>query len=262
MSFRYSTYTKEREGTNLTDLANFLLQSRSGHCEYFATATVLLLRKAGIPARYAVGYSVHEGRHKKYVVRQRDGHAWCLVHYNGRWHDFDTTPPSWQALESQRASLWQPFSDFFSWLWFEFSKWRWGQTGIRKYVFWVLIPLLVIVLLRLLIQKQWVRSRKKAGHTPPGWPGMDSEFFLVLEHLEKAGLNRKTGEPVLSFLNRIEPSLPGTLESPLPFARDHYRLRFDPVGLSATERTALRNQVLAWVAQAKAALRTNTNTRG
>jgi transglutaminase-like putative cysteine protease len=46
--------------TNETPLARFLLRTRSGHCEYFATATVLLLRQLGIPARYAVGYAVHE----------------------------------------------------------------------------------------------------------------------------------------------------------------------------------------------------------
>ncbi|MBT8330725.1 MAG: transglutaminase-like domain-containing protein, partial [Deltaproteobacteria bacterium] len=40
------------------NIENFLTRSRSGHCEYFATATVLLLRQAGIPARYARGYSV------------------------------------------------------------------------------------------------------------------------------------------------------------------------------------------------------------
>ena len=65
--------------TNETALSRFLLQSRSGHCEYFATATVLLLRELGIPARYAVGYAVHEPSGHGYVVRERDAHAWCLV---------------------------------------------------------------------------------------------------------------------------------------------------------------------------------------
>src|SRR5208282_1491794 len=54
--------------TNETALTRFLLHSRSGHCEYFATATVLLLRELGIPARYAVGYAVHETSRHGYVV--------------------------------------------------------------------------------------------------------------------------------------------------------------------------------------------------
>jgi len=65
--------------TNETALGRFLLKDRSGHCEYFATATVLLLRELKIPARYAVGYAVHEHSGNGYVVRQRDAHAWCLV---------------------------------------------------------------------------------------------------------------------------------------------------------------------------------------
>ncbi len=79
--FQYSLWqgTDKRARTNETVLGRFLLNSRSGHCEYFATATVLLLRQLGIPARYAVGYAVHETARRGYVVRERDAHAWCLV---------------------------------------------------------------------------------------------------------------------------------------------------------------------------------------
>ncbi len=39
-----------------------------------------MLRRLGVPARYAVGYYVHEGNGENhYVVRERDAHAWCLV---------------------------------------------------------------------------------------------------------------------------------------------------------------------------------------
>ena len=38
-------------------MTRFLCEHRTGHCEYFATATTLLLRAAKIPARYAVGYA-------------------------------------------------------------------------------------------------------------------------------------------------------------------------------------------------------------
>ncbi|HEU0039701.1 MAG TPA: transglutaminase-like domain-containing protein, partial [Verrucomicrobiae bacterium] len=77
--FTYSTWQgrPRGRGTGETPLSRFLQQTRSGHCEYFATATVLLLRRLEIPARYAVGYFVHEASGRKYVVRQRDAHAWC-----------------------------------------------------------------------------------------------------------------------------------------------------------------------------------------
>ena len=61
-NFRYRTWQGfgSGYGTNETPLSRFLLRTHAGHCEYFATATVLLLRQLGIPARYAVGYAVHE----------------------------------------------------------------------------------------------------------------------------------------------------------------------------------------------------------
>ncbi len=103
--FHYSTWQglDKLKSRTKTPLTRFLLHTRSGHCEYFATATVFLLRQLGIPARYAVGYAVHEGSGGKYVVRQRDAHAWCLV-WNPdtrTWQDFDTTPASWVAGRGQ-----------------------------------------------------------------------------------------------------------------------------------------------------------------
>ena len=68
-------------------LKRFLEISRSGHCEYFATATVLALRAVGIPARYATGYAVQEWGEleKAYVVRRRHAHAWALAYVDGAW---------------------------------------------------------------------------------------------------------------------------------------------------------------------------------
>src|SRR5262249_15769964 len=96
---------------NETPLSRFLLRTPSGHCEYFATAGVLLLRRIGIPARYAVGYAVHEGSGSKFVVRQRDAHAWCLVwnDHSRTWQDFDFTPGSWIEAEAIRSSRFQWF---------------------------------------------------------------------------------------------------------------------------------------------------------
>ena len=75
--FRYSTYADRPLGR--TPLEDFLLRRRSGHCEYFATGTVLLLRAAGVPARYATGYSVQEWSRleQRYVVRARHAHSWA-----------------------------------------------------------------------------------------------------------------------------------------------------------------------------------------
>lgn len=72
----------------------FLFTARQGHCEFFASAMVLLLRVDGIPARlqtgFAGGQSLGAG---EYLLRDANAHAWVLAHIDGRWHIFDPTPP-------------------------------------------------------------------------------------------------------------------------------------------------------------------------
>ncbi|HVR36776.1 MAG TPA: transglutaminase domain-containing protein, partial [Methylomirabilota bacterium] len=117
--FRYTTFLslpRELSFDTVSPLSRFLLELREGHCEYFASATVLLLREAGIPARYVTGYAVREfsPREQRYVVRMRDAHAWTIYYADGRWHELDTTPGSWQEAESARAAWWEPVSDYLS----------------------------------------------------------------------------------------------------------------------------------------------------
>ncbi len=130
--FRYSL--AQADDQDPLPLSKFLLTTRAGHCEYFATATVLLLRAAGIPARYAVGYSVQEysDLEKMFIVRSRHAHAWCLVYVNGAWRDFDTTPPSWADIENTQAPIFTYVHDLWQRAVFLFSQWRRG-LGITRF---------------------------------------------------------------------------------------------------------------------------------
>lgn len=232
--------------TNETPLTRFLLASRRGHCEYFATATVLLLRELKIPARYAVGYYVHERSGGGYVVRERDAHAWCLV-WNRRthtWEDFDTTPASWVAAEDQRTSAWQWLSDAGSWIGFQIAKVRWGRADLRYYILWSLVPVLVLLLYQILFR----RGRRLPGKPPEPakdeilfQPGLDSEFYRLERRLAARGVPRQPGEPLSAWLVRAtdEPALKELRPPLLELLRLHYRLRFDPRGLSREERGQL-----------------------
>lgn len=76
-------------------LAEFLFDKKKGYCEYFASATTLLLRLSGVPARYVTGYAVRSfhrsGDH--YVIRDSDAHAWTEAYIEGRgWVEADATP--------------------------------------------------------------------------------------------------------------------------------------------------------------------------
>lgn len=72
----------------------FLFSSREGHCEFFASSMVLLLRCAGIPARLQAGYAGGEPDGEGgFVVRESDAHAWVVAWVGDRWQVFDPTPP-------------------------------------------------------------------------------------------------------------------------------------------------------------------------
>lgn len=78
-------------------IEEFLFRSRSGHCEYFATSMVLLLRSQAIPSRLVTGFLGAETNLLQgyYVVRQENAHAWVEAYLadEGRWETFDPTPP-------------------------------------------------------------------------------------------------------------------------------------------------------------------------
>ena len=261
--FKYSLWqdipTARR--TNETALGRFLLRTHSGHCEYFATATVLLLRDLHIPARYAVGYMVHEGAGSKYVVRLRDAHAWTLVWNRkaGAWQNFDTTPASWMAEEEKRASPLQFVSDLWSWLKFQYARFRSGHSQLRQYILLALVPVLALLLYLIVFRSNWLKHPLQPGEMERQrhWPGLDSEFYRLEEKLVERGLTREPGEPLSAWLQRVgeEPVLAGINEPLHRLLRLHYRHRFDPQGLSHTERETLRRGVEMRLMNMEAAVR-------
>ena len=247
--FSYSTWqgSANVRSTNETPLSRFLLHSRSGHCEYFATATVLLLRQLGLPARYAVGYAVHEASGQKYVVRERDAHAWCLVWDGVTWRDFDTTPASWVTEEGKRRSPLQFLSDVWLGIGFMFSKFRWGQTNLRQYIFWALVPVMALLFYQIVFRKRSRRRGRTAAEAgiSVAWPGLDSEFYQLEQKLAERGVERPPNEPLSSWLSRALGTI-ASVEVNKSFrelARLHYRYRFDPRGLNENDRAELRRGV-------------------
>ena len=249
--FDYSTWQGKPAGGR-SPLAEFLLVTRSGHCEYFASATALLLRAAGIPARYATGFSAQEWSDLDgaYLVRERHAHAWVRAWVDGAWRDLDTTPPSWFLAEAAQAPFWSPLTDLWSWARFRLSAWsaRASERGWSQALIWLALPLIAWLAWRTL------RGRRADSAAATGaatmnraWPGQDSEFYLIEHRMAELGHARRDAEAVTEWLARVA-AQPGS-EALLRLARLHYRHRFDPAGLSAAEREALRGEALAWLAQ-------------
>lgn len=229
-------------------LGRFLLETRAGHCEYFATATVLLLRQLGIPARYAVGYAVHEGSGGRYVVRERDAHAWCQVWNEAteQWEDFDTTPSTWMAWERSRESKWLWLQDAWSWIRHQWALVWWGYTPLRRILLWSLVPALVVLLFQIFFRHGRLRRKGSALRGDrPDWPGQDSEFYELERWLAARGRPRQPAEPCGAWLRRIAADASWSRWAPAlaEIVQLHYRYRFDPRGLSHADRLRLRQLV-------------------
>ncbi len=80
----------------------FLFEQRSGYCDYFASAMVVMLRSVGVPARWVRGYASGDFDPDEgvYIVRENVAHSWPEVYFPGiGWERFEptaadyTTPP-------------------------------------------------------------------------------------------------------------------------------------------------------------------------
>jgi transglutaminase-like putative cysteine protease len=225
-----------------TPLSHFLTENRQGHCEYFATATTLLLRRAGIPARYAVGYVVDEysSFEGAFVARARDAHSWAEAYVGGEWIMVDTTPAIWAALEHANASNWQVIQDMWSWLSNRYN--RFGRTdrgSIGDHLVWFVPPLTLILVWRLRKQLRKVVKRDPENRIIKNL-GSDSELYTLTTLLNEKGIQIEPGDTLLIFLRRNVVANVGGV-SLQRIVELHYRYRFANQPLSVTERTELRD---------------------
>jgi transglutaminase-like putative cysteine protease len=108
-------------------LDDFLLHSREGYCEHFATAAALLLRATGVPTRLVSGFLQGEwntlGRY--FMVRQRDAHTWIEVSVPGKgWISYDPTPA---AASRQTSPLLGPSL----YRYYDFLKLKWNRYIVQ-----------------------------------------------------------------------------------------------------------------------------------
>ncbi|ADO45177.1 transglutaminase domain protein [Hydrogenobacter thermophilus TK-6] len=174
--FKYSLKLEKYEGNPLD---YFLFVSKRGNCEYYASATAILLRLMGIPARVVGGFKggVWNDYGKYYVITNSMAHVWVEAYINGRWIRVDTTPPyvspgvkeisSFSLLRDAVVSFWYSnVVGFSSEKQFSLFKklHRDIKVGLRPanikgYISKVLEPALYLLLLYLTV-KLYISSRK------------------------------------------------------------------------------------------------------
>ncbi len=108
---------------------DFLFDQPAGHCEFFASAAVLMLRAAGVPARYVTGFRGGEWNPLGGYIAVRDerAHAWAEAWVSGQgWVRVDATPP---ATGIARAGRFAETSDALDFFW---SRWVVGYDLGRQ----------------------------------------------------------------------------------------------------------------------------------
>lgn len=242
--FSYSLNLLDKE-EYATPLGNFLLQRKSGFCEYYATATALLLRLYGIPSRYVVGYAIIEKSwlERKYVVRERHGHAWAEAFVDNRWVIVDTTPANWAESDiNQHASMFERIQDLFYFIRNQYRMFRIG-SGEEKTLFYSMI---VIVLTSFLVLRIYRRmklqqaERESQANSERSFARITSPFTPIIDALMQADVVRGDNEPFLEWVVRLNPDKEFDRSEFEYLYRLHLQVRHDPRGIESEEVERLR----------------------
>jgi transglutaminase-like putative cysteine protease len=246
-NFKYSKYLTISNSNFSADsrsaIDQFLTTNRSGHCEYFATVTALLLREAGIPTRYAIGYAVTErdSKRQEYVIRGTHAHAWCRVWDSdaARWIDFDTTPGSWLIGLSPQNTTTQRINDALKRIREDFSLWR--NRPANRLAASLIMFTIAFGIIGFIVKKLWKSKRRlEAAVKATGYEGLVTPTPLnALEPKAEKKLGiRPPGQPLAAWLMLLRPSLPDSnaLEEAIQL---HQSLRFDPAPTLPTQRERL-----------------------
>ena len=245
--FTYTLALSGHDGTPRS-LSQFLLADRRGHCEYFATATVLLLRQAGIPARYATGYAVQEWSplERQYIVRRRHAHAWALAWIDERWRELDTTPAVWTTEERDAASALEPLYDVLSLLYYRLSLWQHAPAKSAKPG--VIMLCIAAGLTLYLVWRIWRRHRVRvpaasSRGTAATPHARNSRIVALLQALSALGYTRPAGAPLLRWVRELPLGDEQTRRLLEDIVRSYYLLRFDPLGSTREQRDLVEERV-------------------
>lgn len=215
----------------------FLFETREGFCEHYASAFVVMMRLAGIPARIVAGYQGGELNplNNAITVRQFDAHAWAEIWLpNLGWQRVDPTAavsPDRVRLGLEAALAGE--SDFLSdsplalyrfrhvavldWLRIRYDalafQWQTAVVGFNNrrqldlLTHWfgeIKVSWFTLILLGswavVLVPLSWVMNRniRRSARIPA-----EEQFVVVANGLAKRGFNWSTGESPQLFLQRM-----------------------------------------------------------
>lgn len=229
-------------------LEEFMLRRKSGHCEYYAAATTLLFRQLGVPARLAIGYSVHEWdeNQKLYIVRQRHAHAWSIAFIDGHWVNVDNTPSTWQEEENQSHSTLSWLEDIYSNLIF---YWHFENEHLDQKTVTMIGSILLLILLAI---RFFQGSTTKNNLAETQWTFQHQTLKKLDKKLSHTALKRNNNETLEHWLNRV--NLPNKISSL------YYQLRFSVDHENQNINKTLTNELTA-ILKDKSPLKTSSEKK-
>lgn len=144
------TYTLNyTDNGKIRTLDDFLISSRQGHCEYFASSTALILRYIGIPTRYVTGFLVNDKREDEgegmYWIRLKNAHAWNVYWDGSGWKVIDNTPTSIREGETDEQNLLSLISDKIEHWRYVYDNWVMTDKQIQLVFLGIILLILLTV---------------------------------------------------------------------------------------------------------------------
>ncbi len=280
-------YTLEPGDAGSQDpLARFLLQTRRGHCEYFASALAVMLRAVGIPSLVVTGYAGGEWNPygSYFLIRQSDAHSWVEAYVDGSWRTYDPTPAVTRPEPGFRTQLadavdalqmrWYRYvinytledqaeaalslRDASQRLWQSLSRdWRTsfspdGEVAGAPEVPWRAAAL--VLTFATIAAWAW-RWRKRQARSAAGAVSLVTKSYLrLLEALAERGFEKRAAETPLEFYRRVAPSLEAHAPAVAHVTSLYHAARFS--GLQGTDDEldrAVEEAVTSLAAEAPAA---------
>lgn len=247
-----------------TALEEFLLSRPPAHCEFFATATALMLRTQGVPTRYINGFVIQEQSldGSYYVIRLKHAHAWIEAYLPGEgWVVFDPTPPGVLGDPNEKSHNIDAILERFVNWWQHLTGWlslsptemiASLQRTLKKVnpqdLLRLSLSVLVIYALARVIKRRRQKLQAKqvpafpyvAGRHPQLSPLLDQ----VQQSLNPAEWRRQPWETLTEWLTRLKGSslTPVLLNNMTRFAELYQRMRFDSA--ATTEELATLEELV------------------
>ncbi len=244
-------YELNAEDSGRDPVEDFLFLRKTGNCKDFATAMVLVLRTLGVPARVVAGYltAAWNPLGKYFLVRHSDAHAWVEVFVKGvGWIPFDPTPPqeTSPAFYEKLLLLWDYLQ--MKWLYWvvEYDIYKQVRIfstltkpnelfpkGALKAVGLVVLTL-TLGYTGILLIKNKVKKRRPV-----------EEF---LEFFEKLGYEKRAGETLQEFVERLSKDLPQLKGLLRRFLELYYEEAFAEVDTEQAQLSVLKEVQKAYKA--------------